>query len=732
VRTSSMGRFKCLLFVATCLVLLGIGRNTPASFASTHDAMPAVPAGRMGVPRNSLASNAFAAHSSNTTLTIVSTVPASPGYVVMTGAGSPPGASNITTRKSETPAVGARKTTADSASGPASNGATLPSSSPLILYTDVTSGPNSGGEGNNGTYLTIFGAHFGATRGTSTVTINGRAVAQYILWSDTKIGVQVGHVSSGTIVVSVGGLASNTDKTFTVRSGHIWFIGPGVDNSPPESCATMEAANSYSTPWGLTNYASHTEGDYDMAKMRTPTVYEACLPEGSTLVFLNGVNYPYFDGNGWHASMTVDDPSATPSSFLTFMARPGATAILGGEGWSDVGIRNKAVHTSYTVYSGLTLIGGETDGAGGSGLDAYIDDRVVGNTIECPACSGQAGAMGGATGTVALGNVLTDVSVDAKYLPHGSGKQYHDVYFQGNGFEFGWNRIYNTAAYNGFQINEDGSKGFYNFTIHDNDIADVNGSGINLSDIDPSSGYVRVYNNVIHHAGLNVASDGGEGDPHSCIAVKGYGSATGAGTAEIYNNTMYDCSSYLNINPTTNAACAVLLYPNQLNVTANLVNNVVYQPAYAGTSTKNVYICAGGPKIGTLSGSNNLWYSEGAPRSTAPVTKYGTIANPRFISTKDYHLQNGSPAVGTGIPHGGLTRDFDGAVRASPPAIGAYEYSESDSVTTPSHAGVAAAPNAVAPFLTHKRVVYLSIALVSIILIGVGKSWQATLTGGSS
>jgi hypothetical protein len=732
VTTSSMGRFKCLLFAATQFLLLGVGHSLPAAFSSTDNVIAAGPVGMLGIRRNSLAINSFARHPPSKTRIIESTLPASPGYVVTTGVDNPPGAFTVTKGKSETLAVTARKSTIHIASDPRSTGAVSRSSVPLVLYTDLTSGPNSGGEGNNGTYLTIFGAHFGVTRGSSTVTINGRAVAQYILWSDTKIGVQIGHVSSGPIVVSEDGLASNSDKIFKVRSGHIWFIGPGVDNSPPGSCATMEAANSYSTPWALTNYASHTESNYDMAKMRTPTAYEACLPEGSTLVFLNGVNYPYFDGNGWHASLTVDDPSATSNSFLTFMARPGATAILGGEGWSDVGIRNKAEHTSYTVYSGLTLIGGETDGAGGSGLDAYIDDRVVGNTIECPACAGQAGAMGGATGTVALGNVITNVSVDAKHLLKGSDKQYHAVYFQGNGFEFGWNKIYNTAAYNGFQINEDGSKGFYNFTIHDNDIADVNGSGINLSDIDPSSGYVQVYNNIIHHTGLNVASDGGEGDPHSCIAVKGNGSATGAGTAEIYNNTMYDCSSYLDINLTTSAACAVLVYPNQLNVTTNLVNNIVYQPAYAGTATHNVYICAGGSKIGTLSGSNNLWYSEGAPRSAGPVMKYGTIANPRFISAKNYHLQHGSPAVGTGLPRVGLTRDFDGALRSRPPAIGAYEYSKSDSVAPPSVAGVAGVPSEAIPFLTRKRLVGLSIVLASIILIGLGKSWRATLAGRSS
>jgi hypothetical protein len=714
-----MGRFKYLLFVAICFVLLGIERKAHASVTPASDTMSGVPTGVIGSPGNSLASNAFTAHPSDHSLMTRYTVLPDAGSVVATGDGSPIAASNVTTRKSGTFAVRARNATANLASGSASNVVTSASSGPLILYTDITSGPNSGGESNNGTYLTIFGSHFGATRGTSTLTINGRAVAQYIIWSDTKIGVQVGHVSSGPIVVSAGGLVSNSDKTFTVRSGHIYYIGPSVDNSAPGSCPAMISRNSYSTPWGLTNYASTTESNYNPSKMRTPYTYYNCMSPGDTLVFLNGVSYPYFDGRGWHSSLTPDNASVTSKSFMTIMARPGATATLGGEGWAQCGIRNTGAST-YTVYSGLTLIG---SGPNGGGLNADQYDRFVGNTVKCPDCSGPAGALTGGSYNEALGNRIYDISTDTAKLPNGSNKTYHDVYFSGNNFEFAWNRIYNTAAYNGFQIHHDGSSGFYNFSIHDNDIADVNGSGINLSTIDPSSGYIRVFNNVIHHVGMNSASDGGGGDPHSCIAVKGYGRATVAGTVEIYNNTMYDCNSYLNLNPSSNASCAILVFANQLNVTTHLVNNIVYQPAYVGTARQNVYICGGG-SIGTTSGSNNLWYSERAPRSTAPATQYGTIANPRFISATNYHLQSGSPAIGAGIAIGGLTRDFDGTLWPKLPAIGAYEYSKSNSAATASLVGVAATPNAIGPFSARKRIIFLSIALASLILIGVGWNCQ--------
>ncbi len=44
---------------------------------------------------------------------------------------------------------------------------------PAIFFTDLTSGPKTGGENNNGTIVTIYGKRFGATRGNSTVTVGG-------------------------------------------------------------------------------------------------------------------------------------------------------------------------------------------------------------------------------------------------------------------------------------------------------------------------------------------------------------------------------------------------------------------------------------------------------------------------------------------------------------------------------------------------------------------------------
>jgi hypothetical protein len=49
---------------------------------------------------------------------------------------------------------------------------------------------------------------------------------------------------------------------------------------------------------------------------------------------------------------------------------------------------------------------------------------------------------------------------------------------------------------------------------------------------------------------------------------------------------------------------------------------------------------------------------------------------PQFVNEggRDFHLQAGSPAIGAGPTSTGVTLDFDGVTRGSPPAIGPYEY----------------------------------------------------------
>ena len=575
---------------------------------------------------------------------------------------------------------------------------TLRAAGPVIFWTDLDSGPTTGGENNNGVYLTIGGNNFGATQGASVVKINGTQVAQYITWSNTQIGVQVGAVTTGAVTVTVGTVTA-TGPTWTARAGNIYFIGSGVDNTHPGTCAAMLAANSYAAPWGLQNTSTgSTESAYPsysstVTGIRTPVTYYECLSAGDTLVLLNGVNYPYFDGRGWHASLTVIDRVGTAGNPITVVGRPGATATLGGSsGPAQCGIRGAGTTTNYINISGLTAIGGPTIGgvAGlGIGAGGGTNWRVVNNDVQCPLCDQPAAAvdhMG--DNSVIYGNQVHNVSTG---LGGPSSKTWHAMYFDANNIEVAWNNIYNTQAYNGIQFNDNPGAGLSNISIHDNNIQDLNGSGINFSTIGFTSGtYVIAYNNVIHHVGMNVAAGGSGGDPHSCVAFKGYSTDAAVGTAQVYNNTMYDCGSYLN-SANSNATCAIFDLGRQTNITRQYVNNIIYEPSYTNTGHQNVYVCSGGSmtdaqQLTLMAGSShNIWFSASAPGDTLQAASFGTIVDPKLNNpgAGDFSLASGSPAGGAGIASLAARLDFIGFTRPSAPSIGAYEANDQPcSITT--------------------------------------------------
>jgi hypothetical protein len=123
---------------------------------------------------------------------------------------------------------------------------------PSILFTDVVSGPLSGGPDNLGVPITIVGKGFGATRGSSTVTIGGVEVAAYPVWGSRNamnptldmIVVQPGpNTVAGRIVVTVDGRASTTDVSFNPSNGRIRYVAlNGSDSNPctlAAPCATL-------------------------------------------------------------------------------------------------------------------------------------------------------------------------------------------------------------------------------------------------------------------------------------------------------------------------------------------------------------------------------------------------------------------------------------------------------------------------------------------------------------
>src|SRR6266403_2088618 len=117
--------------------------------------------------------------------------------------------------------------------GVASNGVSFTVTIPSASITSLN--PTSG---VIGTPVTIVGANFGAAQGTSTVTFNGIA-ATPTSWSATSIEVKVpAGATTGNVVVTVGGVASNNGASFTVQAD---TTAPVVTITAPANNATVSA-----------------------------------------------------------------------------------------------------------------------------------------------------------------------------------------------------------------------------------------------------------------------------------------------------------------------------------------------------------------------------------------------------------------------------------------------------------------------------------------------------------
>lgn len=525
----------------------------------------------------------------------------------------------------------------------------------------------------------------------STVTGSGSATA-YV--NQVQIG-SCGISGSGWIAylqdVSAGELETFS-SFFSVGSGYM--VG--------DTCNVTQPGNAAATG-GTVKVWGYPVESYTYSQRYTPRTYAGCLSAGDTLVFLDGFSSQYGDGTN-NKTALLPPTSGTSADPITYMARPGGTVTLGGKDTVNYGIRNSS-YVSFNNFFGLTAYGSQTSGGAfnlnGPGSNNYI--RAIGNTAFCPDCYSSAAAFSagqnaGAEGTTSvyidvLGNYVTNAScslpagVVAIGAPAGvSNKQYHDFYLVGDNVEFGWNRVANSCAFNGMQINygsDNETVGFTNFSGHDNDISEANGACFNYATVDPSRGYVLAFNNILHHCGIQEAGDSiGAPINHACFASPAYGASASAAFIQVYNNTLYDCSSIQNTISTAQG-CYKFSGASQPNLEANIVNNICYQPTYTDALSNTVWTNNSGGS--TITGSNDLfYYGGGTPGNTnTSLSAFGTDGmlntDPQFTSATDgpwtnFNLQSISVAVAAGSTSIYTDTDFAGNTRPTMPSIGALEY----------------------------------------------------------
>src|SRR5215510_64822 len=549
------------------------------------------------------------------------------------------------------------------------------SPAPQIFFTDLDSGPNSGGEsvsGFAGAYVTLYGNFFGSSQGTSTVTWNGQSclrvvgpTGSYNGWGSAyfwyqKIVVQLGSTCSpgtGNFVVTVNGSASN-GTPFTVRStGRLLFVSTtGSDSN----------SGSFASPF------------------RTIPHCKSAMKAGDVCYIENGVTATTVDN--FDATLELES-GGTAGNPIAFVAYPGATATLGASGITyGLRVPNISVSANYVTVAGLFFSPSEQ----GMNPTNSTNWRVVGNNFQCPTANGQNGCFTThEINTIKfLGNEATNIGVVA------AGKQQHAVYFSTdtNHVEAAWNHIHDNRSCRAMQFHSSPLNGGgatdptghnqFDLSVHDNQIHDDPCDGINFATVDPSQGKVEAYNNVIYHVGIGPSPQDGDSGDYSCIYMA-YITNTGpvgGGTVEIYNNTLYDCGSHAT-NFGDNGS--LMIEGGEPTLTVKVRNNIMFQTG------SEPFGNGGGGIASFVSGSNNVCFS--ATSLVPPTFLLGNlISDPIFLDLglRNFHLQSGSPAKNAGVtissantfnnltPWNGNPLDNDGVARPQTPGydIGSYQF----------------------------------------------------------
>ena len=140
----------------------------------------------------------------------------------------------------------------------------------------------------------------------------------------------------------------------------------------------------------------------------------------------------------------------------------------------------------------------------------------------------------------------------------------------------------------------------------------------------------------------------------------------------------------------------------------SIYNNIITENSADGTET---YSMGGGiyNEGGTMTGDyNNIWGNTACrycspnrphyPDSNVLFGSHGISVNPLFVDADggDYHLQMGSPCIGMGTFTNLPNTDFEGNPRPNPvgsqPDMGAYEYSNGDTIITNATGGIVVLP----------------------------------------
>jgi large repetitive protein len=193
--------------------------------------------------------------------------------------------------------------------------------------------------GSPGTPVQISGSGFGATQGTSTVKFSGQ-LASVTSWSDTAINANVSmSASTGSVVVTVAGIASNSTVNFVVTPPVITAITPA---SGPVSTPVQISGHGFGTAQGTSTLTIGSNGpptNITWSDTLITATVSATAKSGQAYITMGAAtsNILYF---------TVPAPqviSITPTSGIV-----NTQVTISGTGFQDT------MGSSYVTFNGIT------------------------------------------------------------------------------------------------------------------------------------------------------------------------------------------------------------------------------------------------------------------------------------------------------------------------------------------------------------------------------------------
>jgi uncharacterized repeat protein (TIGR02059 family) len=247
--------------------------------------------------------------------------------------------------------------------------------------------------------------------------------------------------------------------------------------------------------------------------------------------------------------------------------------------------------------------------------------------------------------------------------------------------------------------NDDGGYGFavkvYKNTIGQSVLRTREEAGIDLER--EHTGGIYIYNNLFQNVTCPLVMDQAGGDDFKDLYVyynifnnigasgkTNFGNGTDWATIDTENVT------YNNINFLNNTICGGTggypLSGLRFDFHGNATNITVRNNIIQGFLACPVYMQSSGT-ITNVSIENNIFYNNGSnapkfdPNAPTNITVQNNVTtNPLLISSTDFHIQAGSPAIGKGLVITGPSTDYDGNAIKNPPSIGAFEYASNPPV----------------------------------------------------